>query len=60
MRDARAEAIRSYQSMANRLRKQARDALREGWGAWYYEVVGMRVIAERAAMAEVVDRKPQE
>ncbi len=57
MRDARAEAIRSYQDMANRLRKQARDALRDGWGAYYYDLVGMRVIAERAARAEVTDHR---
>ncbi len=57
MRDARAEAIRSYQDMANRLRKQGRDALREGWSAWYYELVGMRVIVERAVKAEVTDHR---
>jgi hypothetical protein len=57
MRDARAEAIRSYQDMAKRLRKQSRDALRSGWGAWYYELVGMRVIAERAAKAEITDHR---
>ncbi len=57
MRDARAEAIRSYEHMANRLRKEGRDALRAGWTAWYYEIVGMRVIAERAARAEVTDHR---
>jgi hypothetical protein len=57
MRDARAEAIRAYQHDAARLRQQGKDALRAGWFAWYYELVGMRLIAERAAKAEVADRR---
>ena len=55
MRDARAEAIRAYQHDAARLRQQGKDALRAGWFAWYYELVGMRLIAERAAKAEVAN-----
>ncbi len=57
MIDPRAAAIRAYQRDAARLRQQAKDALRDGWGAWYYELVGMRVIAERAARAEVTDHR---
>ncbi len=58
MRDARAEAIRAYVNDAADLREQAREALRAGYSAWYYELVGLASIAERAAKAEMIDREP--
>jgi hypothetical protein len=57
MRDARAEAIRAYEHDAARLRQQGKDALRAGWFAWYYELNGMRLIAERAARAEITNHR---
>ncbi len=59
MRDPRAAAIRSYLDMASRLRYQARRARSDGWGQWYYELMGMVLIAERAAKNEVSDRPPR-
>ncbi len=59
MRDPRAEAIRSYIEAARRLRQQARDARSSGYGAWYYELMGLLMIAERAAKGEVTDRPPR-
>ncbi len=58
MIDARTEASLGYSEDAARLRTQAREALRSGFSAWYYELVGLAVIAERAAKAEIVDREP--
>ncbi len=58
MRDARAEAIRAYVNDAARIRDEARDALRAGYAAWYYELIGLAVIAERAAKNEMIDREP--
>ncbi len=59
MRDPRAEAIRSYIEAARRLRFQARAARSSGFGAWYYELMGLLMIAERAVKAEVADNPPR-
>ena len=59
VRDPRAAAIRAYLEAAARLREQARDAFREGYPSWFYELTGMVVIVERAAKAEMADRPPR-
>lgn len=58
MRDARAEAIRAYVNEASRIREEAREALRAGYTAWYYELIGLATIAEKAAKAEMINRDP--
>jgi len=57
--DPRAAAIRQYTRQAHELRESAKDARREGWMAWAYEWEDFAIIAERAALAEVVDRRPK-
>jgi HEPN domain-containing protein len=57
--DPRAAAIRQYTRQAVELRATAKEALAEGWYAWAYEWEDFAIIAERAALAEVVDRRPK-
>jgi hypothetical protein len=58
--DPRAAAIRWYTQQAARLRTEARQALRDGWAETFYEWTGLASIAERAALAEVVDKQPED
>jgi len=57
--DPRAAAIRQYTRQAHELRAEVARCRADGYGFWAYEFEGLAMIAERAAMAEVVDRRPK-
>jgi hypothetical protein len=57
--DPRAAAIRQYTRQAVELRAEVKRCREEGYGFWAYEFEGLAMIAERAAVAEIVDKCPR-
>ena len=57
--DAREAASEWYIVRSVQLRQESERCREEGYGFWAYEFEGLAMIAERAAVAEVVDRRPK-
>ena len=52
-------AVEQYTRQARELREEVERCRVDGYGFWAYEFEGLAMIAERAAVAEIVDKSPK-